>query len=313
MDAQVARRRSPHPARGGQRLQRLEERRVARLRVLQQRPEQLVHETAQRVRALHLEQQAEGAQRAIRSDSRATACPPGQPQRLARLEVRSSQLAHSVRQVADADRRRAWLHDRRRGRHDLRAELFDRRKVGGQLVRDQEHSGRRAHQGQGAGQARPHQAAERSVEAVLLPASRERGLGLVFVGFEHHDPRALRQAVTKAFGLPGDALRLVRLQRAGENFLDQIPAQPALDLRSRPLLRKLECEHGRSMLERAEAALGFAGLVVHTHRQEAEHIRAGAHGYDVQRAWRPARVDPNLAGRGAGSGREMDPRRHAIR
>src|SRR5437879_12492559 len=67
------------------------------------------------------------------------------------------------------------------------------------------------------------------------------------------------------------------------------------------------------MLERAEAALGFAGLVVHTHRQEAEHIRTGAHGYDVQRAWPPSRVYPTLAGRGVGSGREVDTRRHAIR
>src|SRR5690242_21571338 len=45
-------------------------------------------------------------------------------------------------------------------------------------------------------------------------------LRLVIVRLEDHDPGALRQAVTEALGLPGDALRLLRLEPTGQHFLE---------------------------------------------------------------------------------------------
>src|SRR3989442_1258536 len=63
VDAQVPRCRATDPSLRRKCFQRLEQWRVARLRVLQQRTEQLLHESPQRLGALHLEQQPESAKR----------------------------------------------------------------------------------------------------------------------------------------------------------------------------------------------------------------------------------------------------------
>ena len=311
MDPQLPCCRAAYPAGRRQSLQRFEQRCIAVLRVLQERAEQLVDESTQRIGTLHFEQQPKSAQGPVRRDVRATPCTSGQSQRLARLHVRPRELGDPVRQVADAHRRGPGFHHRGSSGQDLRAELLDRREVRRQLVRDQEHRGRGPHQGQGSRQSRADQPAQRAVQPILLPARRERGLRLVVIRFEHDHPCPLRQAVAEPLRLPRHPLRLLGLQTAGQNLFDQVAAQPAPDFSGSALLGQLEGQHRRAVLERPEAALGVDSLF-EAHREHPQHVAPGAHRHHVQRARRAARRDPNLAGDAAGRGRNVDPGRHAI-
>ena len=120
--------------------------------------------------------------------------------------------------------------------------------------------------------------------------------------------------MSQSLGLAGDPLRLVGLQAAGENLLDQVAAQPALHLRRGSFLGQLESEHCRTVLQGAKTAFVVYGFLIDPDREQSEHLRPCAHRHDVERLRRTARRDPHLAGRRLGQGwRHVDALRHAVR
>ncbi len=145
----------------------------------------------------------------------------------------------------------------------------------------------------------------------MLAARREGGLGLVIVRLEDHDPRSLWKPVPEALSLARHALGLVGLEPAGEHLLDQVAAEPALDLRRRPLLRKLDGEHRGAMLQRAEPPLGVHRLVTDADDQQGQRLCARAHRDHVQGSGGPPSCHSKLARRCTQRG-HMDPLRHAI-
>ncbi len=120
--------------------------------------------------------------------------------------------------------------------------------------------------------------------------------------------------MTQAFRLASDPLRFVRLERARQHLLDQVSAQPALDFGGCTLLRELEREHGRPVLQRPAATGRIDGLLVDADGQHPKHVGAGPHRHHVQWTGGAPSVNPNLASPGlAERAWKMNARRHAIR
>src|SRR5229473_2731768 len=61
-------------------------------------------------------------------------------------------------------------------------------------------------------------------------------------------------------------LSAVTLQPAGQHLLDEVAAQPAFDLGRRALLRQLEGQHRRTVLQGAPPAMGVDRLLIDRHR-----------------------------------------------
>ena len=118
--------------------------------------------------------------------------------------------------------------------------------------------------------------------------------------------------MTQALGLAGDPFRLFRLEPTGQDLLHEVAAQAALHLRGGPLLGQLQREDGRAMLQRTDPSLGVHLLLVHTDREEAQHLRPGTNWDHVERARRPPRIDPQLAPDRARGRGEVDALRHAV-
>ena len=260
-------------------------------------PEHLADEAAKGFRALDLEQQPEGAQRAVGGDLPPHPAAPREAERLARLVVGAGQLGDRLGQVADPDRGGPGAEERRRRGMELVGVALGSRQVGRHLLAQQHHRRGGARQGEGAAETASREVGQRGVDPVLAAAGGHLRLGGGVVRLQHDDPGAARQPVAEPFRLAGQPFRLGVVEPAGEQLLDEVAAEPALDLRGRALLGHLEGQHGRAVLEGAEPAVGPFGVDLrHRHDQQAEEVGAGPNRDKVQLACRAPGAQPHLGG-----------------